>query len=296
MQNPYQNLAGGRWMRVNFHTHAGTGYKTCGQNPIGPVAAIYREAGYDALCISNHDHFTDASEIGDGDFLMIPGVEYSQDEHMLTIGVHASYHANDHQTAINLTREGGGFTILCHPNWPEKDFWPPEKMDRLTGFAGIEVMNTVIYRLSGSGRATDVWDRLLTAGRLKFGFGNDDFHMMTDAGRSFNLIYCRELTYDAIKQAIFEGAFCASTGLWLDYLRLEDGVLRVRAKYPRPTYIDTFTYRFITAHGRIAAEQTAQVGEYALQGEPYVRVEAVGENGALLFCQPVYDPEQFHRD
>ena len=57
--NPYDNLSGGRWIRTNFHTHAGTGAGTCGRNPVDAVAALYRELGYGALCLSNHDLYTD---------------------------------------------------------------------------------------------------------------------------------------------------------------------------------------------------------------------------------------------
>ena len=37
--NPYDNLSGGRGIRTNFHTHAGTGAGTCGRNPVHTVAA-----------------------------------------------------------------------------------------------------------------------------------------------------------------------------------------------------------------------------------------------------------------
>ena len=57
--NPYDNLSGGRWIRTNFHTHAGTGAGTCGRNPVDAVAALYRELGYGALCLSNHDLYTE---------------------------------------------------------------------------------------------------------------------------------------------------------------------------------------------------------------------------------------------
>ena len=39
---------------------------------------------------------------------------------MLTIGVDRSLHESVHQTAIDITNEIGGFTVLCHPNWEEK--------------------------------------------------------------------------------------------------------------------------------------------------------------------------------
>jgi len=292
-KNPYQNLTNGKWCKTNFHTHAGTGYKTCGVNPIDTVVDLYRKANYDMLCISNHNIFTDASDFSDENMLMIPGVEYTKDRHMLTIGVNKSLHDEDYQTAINMTNDMNGFTILCHPNWPEKEYFSRERLNELSGYAGIEVMNRVIYRLSGSGLATDTWDYLLSQGKLIYGFGNDDFHILTDAARSFNLIYCDDLSYNSMKQAIDDGEFCASTGLYPEYLKLENDIIKVKVKFPIQTYIDTFTYRFITENGEVVSVQNGSFAEYKLNGEKYVRVEAIGENGAMIFFQPIYLTEKF---
>lgn len=286
--NPYDNLTKGKWCKTNFHTHAGTGYKTCGANPIDQVVDLYRMAEYDMLCISNHNTFTDTSEFTDENMLMVPGVEYTQDRHMLTIGVDKSLHDEDYQTAINMTSEMNGFTILCHPNWPKKEHFSRESLDELSGYAGIEVINQLIYRLSGSGLATDTWDYLLSQGKLVYGFGNDDFHIPTDAARSFNLIYCEDLSCKSMKKAIDNGEICASTGLYPDYLKLENDVIQVKVKFPKETYIDMFTYRFISENGDVVSVQNGSVGEYKLNGEKYVRVEAFGENGAMIFFQPIY--------
>ena len=154
-------------------------------------------------------------------------------------------------------------------------------------------MNMVIYRLSGSGLATDTWDYLLSQGKMIYGFGNDDFHILTDAGRSFNLIHCDDLSYNSMKKAIDRGEFCASTGLYPEYLKLENDIIKVKVKFPIPTYIDTFTYRFITENGEVVSVQNGSSAEYKLNGEKYVRVEAIGENGAMIFFQPIYLTEKF---
>lgn len=286
--NPYENLTEGRWLKVNFHTHAGTGPGTCGANPIDVVVNTYKHLKYDILCISNHDLFSDTRSFSDEKITMVPGVEYSRPEHMLTIGVDRSLHEYDHQTAINITNEIGGFSVLCHPNWGRKGYWNPDKMMELKGYKGIEVLNMLIYRLSGSGLATDAWDFLLSNGRLVYGFGNDDFHALPDAGRSFTVIYAREASYEAMRESIDKGSFCASNGLFPEYLKIEDNIIRVKARFPIATYVDEFTYRFVTENGKVSDVQTGKEGVYKLDGEKYVRVEVVGENGYMLFFQPVY--------
>ena len=154
-KNPYGDLEGGKWIKANFHTHAGTGEGTCGRHPINEVLDLYRALGYGAVCISNHDVYTDTSAFSDDNLYLVQGVEYSPAEHMLTIGVNKSLHGLPHQDAIDETVKQGGFAVLNHPNWPRKESWPRDKIDALRGYAGIEVINMLVYRLSGSGRATD---------------------------------------------------------------------------------------------------------------------------------------------
>ena len=294
-KNPYQNLKEGKWYKTNFHTHAGTGAGTCGSNPVDKVVELYSMNNYDMLCISNHDIFTDTTAFTSDKIMMIPGVEYSQQgkEHILTIGVDRSLHEYNNQAAIDMTNEMGGFSIICHPNWEYKEWWSRENMLALKGYVGMEVINMLIYRLSGSGLAADTWDYLLSQGRLIYGFGNDDFHIPSDAARSFNMIYCAEKSFSAMKTAVESGAVCASSGLAPDYLQLEDNIIKVKAKFLTETYVDAFTYRFITKNGKVLSVQNGSEAEYELSGEKYVRVEVIGENGALLFFQPVYLSEAF---
>ena len=292
--NPYENLNGGQWLKTNFHTHAGTGEGTCGKYPIDFVLDLYRELKYDAVCISNHDIYTDTIPFSGNKLFLIQGVEYSADPHMLTIGVNKSLHDLPHQEAIDETIKQGGFTILCHPNWIRKEYWPYEKMDALHGYAGIEVMNTLIYRLSGSGLAADTWDYILRQGKLIFGFGDDDFHMPTDAGRSYTDIYVRNKNFEGIREAVGNGRFTASTGICLDYLELKDDEIKVGAKFPTETYAKSFCYKFISENG-LTAESYGETGGYKIKDENYIRVEVIAENGAMLFTQPVYKKDFFNK-
>jgi hypothetical protein len=47
-----------------------------------------------------------------------------------------------------------------------------------------------------------------------------------------------------------------------------------------------FTYRFISETGLVKTS-FGEIAEFVLKDENYVRVEAIGENGAMLFTQPV---------
>ena len=285
--NPYENLTGGRWLKANFHTHAGTGEGTCGRWPIDFVLDLYKKLEYGAVCISNHDLYTDTTALGDDSLCMVQGVEYSTDEHMLTICAGKSLHGLPHQEAIDEAARRGGFTILCHPNWIRDKYWPLDKISELNGFIGIEVYNGLVTRYKGSGVATDTWDAILKGGRLVYGFGSDDYHMPFDAGRSFTHIYAAEPGEEGIKKAVRAGRFTASTGIGLEEFVFENGALRVKANYLKETYVETFKYRFVTENG-IALETEGKSASYKLNGERYVRAEALAENGMLLYTQPLW--------
>jgi len=136
-------------------------------------------------------------------------------------------------------------------------------------------------------------DYILKQGKLAFGFGDDDFHAPFDAGRGYTEIYTKAKNYEGIKEAVDNGRFTASTGLSLEYLDLKDGVIKVKAGFPTETYVNSFGYKFITENGTVS-ETYGETGEYAINGENYIRVEAIGENGAMLFTQPVYKKSFFN--
>ncbi|MBE6904602.1 MAG: hypothetical protein E7480_08365 [Ruminococcaceae bacterium] len=285
--NPYEKLDNAVWKKANFHTHAGTGPKTCGSHSAEETVGLYREYGYSLLCLSNHNLYRDYSNYSDEKMTLIDGVEYTSDIHMLTIGVRENLIHLPLQEAITKTKESGGFCILCHPNWPFKSTFSAEMMCALTGFMGMEVLNWVCFRLSGSGRATDIWDEMLTDGKLVTGFANDDFHAICDGGNYFNLIAC-ENNYESMKQAIEANAICASSGLYPVYHRLDGDTLHVKATYPIGTYLENYVYTFIGPKGKILSQQTSASASYTLQGEDYVRVEVMGEGGHMILFQPVY--------
>lgn len=295
--NPYQNALIGvdHGLKANFHTHAGTGKGTCGHHEIDDVLEAYEDAGYQVLTISNHDLLTDMNQYGEEyDIVLINGYEYSMEPHMLCIGCDELC-TGTHQEAIDSCVEQGGFVILCHPNWIRKEYWPWKDIDNIRGFTGLEIYNHLIYRLEGSGLAVDTWDYILSKGRLAWGFGNDDFHRWQDLGRVWNIILSPSHSKSDIISSIKSGSFYVSTGLLLSEFEFENNILKVSACF-RNTYIKEYKYRFIGQDGRVLDTQTGESGVYKLNGnEKYVRVEAIGENGAMLWTQPVYNPDCFEK-
>lgn len=294
--NPYNNIKEGTaaWLQANFHTHAGTGTGTCGEHEINEVIKYYKMAGYDVLSISNHDLYSDLSEYQkEFDITLINGFEYSIDKHMLCIGGNCLI-LDTHQKTIDECNKQGGFVVLCHPKWAAGEYWPLKDIDAITGYIGVEIINTVIFKLSGTGLATEAWDYLLSQGKLVWGFGNDDFHRWYDMARAWNLIYAHK-SRQKILEAVFNGEFYVSTGLKLSNFQFDQKVLKIKA-CSLNNYRDTFKYLFIGKDGEILKEQCGEHAEYIFNGsELYVRVQVISDYGAMLWTQPIYDENRFNK-
>ncbi|MGD0725701.1 MAG: hypothetical protein ABSB63_09060 [Spirochaetia bacterium] len=292
--NPYDQLdeRGGKWLRANFHAHAGTAGEICS---IGEVISTYKEAGYGILMISNQNVLSDTHSLETAfGMVLINGFEYVEKEDMLCIGVDELLRG-DHQTVIYECRRRDALVVLAHPNWKRKGYWPMQEMCSLRGYHGIEIYNGAIFRLDGSGLATDAWDELLSRGKLCWGFANDDFHRWFDIARGWNMVFVGATNQVAVKSSLRQGSFYASTGLKLASLQLRDELVEVQVD-SRHTYVKDYTFRFIGRSGTVLSENRGERGTYRLTGrELYVRVEASSEHGAMLWTQPLYDSAMIAR-
>ncbi|NJD02465.1 MAG: hypothetical protein FIA99_07695 [Ruminiclostridium sp.] len=289
--NPYDGIKNGEgeWLKSNFHTHAGTGKDTCGAYEIYDVVALYKEAGYQVLTISNHDYFSDVNVYQSKyDITLINGFEYSANLHMLCIGVNGLI-TGEHRDVIEKCIKQGGISVLCHPNWQYKEYWPCKTMMDLQKYTGIEIYNGVVFRLNGTGLATDTWDYLLSQGRLVWGFGNDDFHRWYDLARAWNVVWSLTRKHEDILCALKNGSFYTSTGLVLNEISFDDGAIEIYADAP-DNYVKDFKYIFIGKDGKVLDEQYGEKGRYIVSGnEMYIRVQVISEHGAMLWTQPIYN-------
>lgn len=293
--NPYKGLneAELKTYRTNFHTHYGD------EIPVVEILTAYKKAGYDIVMISGQKEFLDTGQIGkDLGITTINGMEYIEYDGILLIGIDR-FLKGDPQEVITECDRQGGFAVVAHPNWIS-DFdditaLPKCIRDELTGYVGIEIITPCIYdRFLGDGYAADVWDELLSKGKRIWGFGNDDFHEWQDLGNAWNVIYARSDDFNSIKNAVLKGRFYVSTGLCLRDYSLNRDTLSVTVSYPH-AQSNKITYRFIGENGIILQECVGKTGIYTIdENETYIRVEAQGEDGAKLWCQPLLNNSIFN--
>src|SRR5208282_4557104 len=83
----------------------------------------------------------------------------------------------------------------------------------------------------GEARATDKWDRMLSTGRMVWGFANDDSHRPGDAGSGWNVVLVEKGQTNAagILAALRAGQFYASTGVVINTIQTHGSEIHIAA-------------------------------------------------------------------
>ena len=300
------------WYRGNLHTHT---TESDGDAEPEKVASWYREHGYDFLVLSDHNHLTllDYGNGRDGSLgpLMIPGEEVTVRMHDNKIPVHLNGIGIDRvvepidtgdvattlQANIDAIRDAGGISCINHPSW--KWAFDHEPIIKTHGASLIEVFNAATqcnnYPIPVPGflSPSQVWDNVLSAGVPIFGVASDDSHHyhdfspdMDNPGRGWVMVESNGLETEAVVEAMAEGRFYSSTGVFLSELRasVDEVSLKIRRKAD-----SIFLTRFIGGNGTVHDEQVGREVSYRPNGdEGYVRAHVMSSNGLQAWTQPVF--------
>ncbi len=160
--NPYRDVD---WEHVehyktNLHTHS-----TQSDGRLTPAQVIdeYRDRGYKALALTDHDRCTfpwskfgrDAAEAG---MLAIPGNELSRHHHTLSLFCDYVTQTREWETALAGVGEAGGVAVIAHPamHWPR---------DRRLAPALEVKLSAPFRRLTRGDFTLEAWFRTTDAGR-----------------------------------------------------------------------------------------------------------------------------------
>jgi hypothetical protein len=135
-----------------------------------------------------------------------------------------------------------------------------------------------------------LWDAVLSSGRTVWGVATDDAHDYEEGGGGRYpaggawIMVDAERDADAIVEAIGQGRFYASTGVFLREVGIEGDAFAV-AIDDRST--GPHRIRFV-GDGRTLAEASGRSARLTLVGATrYVRVEVEGPDGGRAWSQPV---------
>jgi len=308
------------WYRGNTHTH--TLNSRGGDTAPHEVALWYREHGYQFLFITDHDEYlTDVAPLNalvgrDQWFLILPGQENGQrikrkegkngDGHVNGLFtrevIHSPREGTTLEGAIGQVLAQGALAQVNHPNyaWSLK----PGDFDNVPDGTLLEIWNGLdgINNLGGDDGKGDVrptsegyWDYLLSRGKIIWATAADDAHIFkgehATPGRAWISVRAPELTPAAIKTALTNGSFYASTGVTLADISADTTSLNVTITAPgtnasnQPRYLT----RFIGQGGKVLAEVAGLQPSYRfVGGETYVRASIIDSNDQRAWTQPVF--------
>jgi hypothetical protein len=199
------------------------------------------------------------------------------------------------QKSVNEIRTARGVPHINHPNFG----WAitADELKQVEHNKLFEIFNghPLTNNHGGGGKPglEEMWDAILSSGKLLYGIAVDDAHHFktpwkTTAalpGKGWIMVRTDRLTATAVLDALERGDFYASTGVRLSDYQVDQAAMTVTI-----AEVETTKYRvqFIGRNGRILNESIASPAVYRFRGdESYVRAKVIDSNGKIAWLQPV---------
>ncbi len=284
----YVDLLGKKRLKLGLHIHT-----TVSDGKLSPqeVARIYRNAGYDAIAITDHWKWNPSGEI-EG-LRIISGAEYNiggQDSaasgvfHLVALGAAAQPPLNDKSitdpvAVIDAVHSVGGKVVLAHPAWSLNT---ATQFKELKGKAfATEIYNTVSgMHASNRPDSSAIVDLAANEGVAFPLLATDDAHYYDgDQCVSYIMLDVTDgKTSDAdILQKIENGEFYATQGPEVHIFRKDDGTVEVKCT---PVNLISFYSQKVWTIERNQRGEGITCAEYHPDKfEKWIRVEVTDANG-----------------
>lgn len=284
LRSPY--AVPGTFCKAQLHCHT---TESDGRFRPRDLLAMYRDAGYAFVCITDHNRVTRCDDLDNEHFQAIRGTEDTVSRTLPPLGPHmgrlfvdAPLRAGSPQERVDRTLADGGVVSLCHPSWNGNLWtgaWREHTLVALRGFQLLEVWNPH----SRSREDTRLWDAVLRArgpAAPLWGVAVDDCHGDKQFNRGWIAVKVPEISAAALRRALLGGAFYASTGPAADFSAVGESIT-VQLE-------DRGHIRFADSRGIVRSEVDGTESRYAVYGnEQFVRVE-VSSPAGMAWSQPFW--------
>lgn len=315
----------GNWYKGNLHSHT---VNSDGMLKPEEAVKLYKDNGYNFLCLSEHDIYTDyRKEFNTEDFIIIPGIEYSailydkENKNRLKIHhVHGILGTEkmqneskgkllkhmEHipplkftkewegskvsQQMVDMLKEHGCVTTYNHPIWSRVT---ENEFTDINNVSALEIFNYNTVQESNTGYDVTYWDLMLRKGKKINGFASDDNHnegLFNDSCGGWICVKAPSLTHDNIVKAFISGNYYSSAGPKIYDFGIKDDVVYIKSS--NVNKINFICGNVINDGVSILGEKfedTLTYGEYKLKGhETYVRVECIDKYGRTAWTNPIY--------
>jgi hypothetical protein len=297
------------FFKGNLHTHT---LNSDGDSTPDDVVRWYREHGYHFVTLTDHNYLTSVDGLNalhgaDEKFLVMKGEELT--DRFGTKPIHVNGFApnvfvrptggtsvlDTAQRMIDALRSAGAVPSVNHPNFG----WAisADELLQLQRTRLFEVFNghPLVNNVGGGGvpGLEEVWDRMLSSGKLLYGIAVDDAHYFKRPedrtaprpGQGWVYVRATRLEAGALVEALERGDFYSSTGVELQSIVATPSSLTITIK-TEPS--SKYRVEFIGKHGRVLSEAVASPASYSFTGdESYVRAKVYESNGKVAWVQPV---------
>jgi len=299
----------GNWYKGNLHTHT---LNSDGDSTPDDVVRWYREHGYHFVAITDHNYLTSVDGLNalhgaDAKFLVVKGEEVTDrfgDKPIHVNGLDPAGFIKPPggtsvvsmlQNMVDGIRTARGAPSINHPNFG----WAisAEELGQVQRTRLFEVFNghPTVNNAGGGGvpGLEEVWDRLLSSGKLIYGLAVDDAHYFkrpedkTVPRPGFGWVHVRAAGLEprAIVDALERGDFYSSTGVELLMLESSASAMTIAVR-TQPS--SKYRIQFIGRQGAVLSEATMSPATYTFKGdEGYVRAKVIESNGKVAWIQPV---------
>ena len=312
-QGGAQTPAVQRWYKGNLHTHT---LNSDGDSTPEDVVRWYREHGYQFLVLTDHNFLTavgglNALHSAEGQFVVVPGEELSdrvgqKPIHVNGFDVERLVPVQGGATVVEMLqrmtdaiRAARGVPSINHPNYE----WAitPEELAQIRNTRLFEVYNghPQVNNLGGGGAPglEEMWDRVLSSGKVIYGIAVDDAHdfkrpgdpLARGPGRGWVHVRADRLDARSLVDALERGDFYASTGVELQSVEASPSRLAISIKEVRGS---KYHVQFIGRQGKVLSEAIGSPASYTIKGdEGYVRARIMESNGRMAWVQPIALPK-----
>lgn len=271
---------GNKRFKVGLHIHT-----TLSDGRVTPddAARIYKEAGFDAIAITDHWKYGGEQELSG--LKILSGCEYNMGasdtsvDVMHIVGVGMKYAPNikkedKRQYVIDEINKAGGIAILAHPAWSLNT---PEEALCLKGFSAVEIYNSV-SDVNQSSRPYSGYfvDLIANKGMFLNIAATDDAHYYNGSDQTKSYIMVKADSIDDIFEAIKNGDYYASQGPEVHVRREGDKLIADCSNCVKIDFLSNAAW----GPDRITRGKDLTHAEYQIKPfDKWVRVEVLDENG-----------------
>jgi len=300
---------GDRWFKGNTHAHT---TESDGDSSPEYVATWYKDHGYDFLVLTDHNVFTDPEALGhlvDSTFLLIPGEEVTSrfedaSIHVNGLNIPGLIEARQAeslvatiQSNVDAIREVEGVPHINHPNF--RWSFGVDELRQIENDKLLEIWNghPTVHNEGGGGSPglEEIWDILLTEGKVLYGIAVDDAHHFqgefapdrVNPGRGWVSVNSPSLDALELMASLESGRFYASTGVSLSDIVVTGDRITIDIS-------EAGDFRFSTvfsgASGVVLAETDENPATFDLGGRDvgYIRAKVTDSGGRVAWTQPVF--------